>query len=197
MASFCIAVCVATTGRPTVLTETLRDVAAQSRLPDRVLVCPAKPDDIDQSGLASVPVSIEIEFGGAGLAAQRNTLLRAADAADVILFIDDDFLLAPSFLANLEALLEAEPDCVVATGHVLADGALGPGYSVAEGRALISSAPAPGTGVAPTFNAYGCNMAIRWSALRGAAAGSTRACRSTPGPRTSISRARPPPTAAC
>lgn len=167
MASYCLAVCIATTGRPTVLTETLRDVAAQTRRPDRILVCPAKPDDVDPAGLAAVPLRIEVEFGGAGLAAQRNTLLRAADSADVILFIDDDFLLAPSFLANLEALLAVEPDCVVATGHVLADGAQGPGYTVAEGRALIAAAPAPGTRVAPTFNAYGCNMAIRWSALRG------------------------------
>ena len=162
-----IAVCIATTGRAKVLTETLREVAVQKRLPERVVLCPAKPDDIEVAPLATLPFPVEIVTGRAGLAAQRNTLLRAADEADVILFIDDDFLLARSFIGNLEALLEAEPACTVATGHVLADGAQGPGYSVAEGRALLASAPAPGTRVAPIFNAYGCNMAIRWSALRG------------------------------
>ena len=162
-----LAVCIATTGRAAVLTETLRDVLAQTRKPDRIVVCPAKPDDIDADGLTALPFPIEIVTGRSGLAAQRNTLLRAADSADVILFIDDDFLLATSFIANLEALLEAEPTCVVATGHVLADGALGPGYSVAEGRAILAAAPPPGARVGAIFNAYGCNMAIRWSVLRG------------------------------
>ena len=166
MASPVLAVCIATTGRPLVLTETLRDVAAQSRRPDRVYVCPAKAADIDHDGLATLPFDVAIVTGKAGLAAQRNTLLLAANAADVILFIDDDFLLSPSYLEALLGLLEAEPDCVVATGRVLADGALGPGYSVAEGRAIVSAAAPASTRVVPIFNAYGCNMAIRWSALR-------------------------------
>ncbi len=167
MSSTSLAVCIATTGRPSVLTETLRDVAAQTRRPDRVLVCPAKPGDVDHDGLATLPFPVEIVTGGAGLAAQRNTLLRAVDTADVLLFIDDDFLLASSYVANLLALLEAEPRCVVATGHVLADGAQGPGYSVTEGRAILAAAGPLGTRVTPIFNAYGCNMAIRWAALRG------------------------------
>ena len=149
------------------LTETLRDVGAQSRTADRIVVCPAKPEDIDEAGLATLPVPVEVVFGGIGSSAQRNRLIRAADAADIILFIDDDFLLAHSFLANLEALFAAEPECVVATGHVLADGAQGAGFSVAEGRAILAAARPPGTRVAPIFNGYGCNMAVRWSALRG------------------------------
>ncbi len=168
MASMTLAVCIATTGRPTVLTETLRDVMAQTRRPDRILVCPAKPEDVEAAALAALPLEVEIYYGERlGSSAQRNTLLRQAEDVDVALFIDDDFLLAPSFLANLEALFLAEPDCMVATGHVLADGAMGPGYTVAEGRAIIAAAAPPGTRVAPIFNGYGCNMAVRWSALRG------------------------------
>ena len=168
MASVSLAVCIATTGRPVVLTETLRDVVAQSRQPDRILVCPAKPEDIDPAALATLPIPVEVFYGDRkGSSAQRNTLLRVADDVDVALFIDDDFLPAPSFLANLEALFIDEPNCMVATGHVLADGAQGPGYTIAEGRAIIAAAPVPGTRVAPIFNAYGCNMAVRWSALRG------------------------------
>ncbi|MCX8253009.1 Glycosyltransferase, GT2 family [Beijerinckiaceae bacterium RH AL1] len=168
MATLSLAVCIATTGRPTILVETLRDVMAQTRRPERILACPAKPGDVDEAALAALPMPVEIVRGTRiGSSAQRNTILRVLDTSDIALFIDDDYLLAPSFLANLEALFLAEPDCVVATGHVLADGAQGPGYSVEEGRAIIAAAPAPGTRVAPVFNAYGCNMAVRWSALRG------------------------------
>ena len=162
-----LSVCIATTGRPSVLTETLRDVMAQTRRPERILVCPAKADDLDREALDRLPATVEIVFGGLGLAAQRNTLMRAAGLTDIILFIDDDFLLSPTYLAAMMALFAARPDCVIATGSVLADGAVGPGYSVAEGRAILRAAPEAGSAITPIFNAYGCNMAIRWSALRG------------------------------
>ena len=162
-----LAICIATTGRPMVLTETLRDLGLQTRQPDRIVVCPAKPCDVDHDALATLPLAIEIVHGGMGLAAQRNTLLRAVADSNILLFIDDDFLLAPDYCAALLDLLDARPDCVVATGTVLADGATGPGYSVAEGRAILAAATTRGTCVATAFNAYGCNMALRWSALVG------------------------------
>ena len=104
--------------------------------------------------------------GNAGLAAQRNTLLRAAPTADLVLFIDDDFLLAPSYIAEMEQLFAHKSQCVIATGRVLADGATNRGYSVEEGRQIIAVEPGTRRAVTPTFNAYGCNMAIRWSRLR-------------------------------
>ena len=161
-----VAVCVATTGRPQILTETLRDVSAQTRRADRVLICPAKADDVDRTALDSLARPVEIVSGGIGLPAQRNTLLRAANDADIILFIDDDFLLAPTYISEMIDLFAAMPRCVVATGRVLADGATGPGYSVEAGRAIIAGDRGVAHDVAPVFNAYGCNMSLRWSALR-------------------------------
>ena len=162
-----LALCIATTGRASVLTETLRQVAQQTLRPDHVWICPAKSCDVDEAALATLPFAVTVVYGPVGLAAQRNTLLRAADRSDIILFIDDDFLLAPDYCRALVSLYQARPDCVIATGRVLADGATGPGYSVTEGRAILSAAVERGSLVTPTYNAYGCNMAIRWSALRG------------------------------
>ena len=162
-----IAVLIATTGRPHVLTETLREVAAQTRRPDRVLVCPAKAADVSHAALASLPFPVEIVSGEVGSSHQRNALLRAAGDIDIALFIDDDFLMAPSYLDALATLFATHPRCVVATGRVLADGATGRGYTVAEGRDILLSDYAASSTVAETFNGYGCNMAVRWSALRG------------------------------
>lgn len=163
-----VAVLIATTGRPAVLTETLRNVAAQTRAPDRVIVCPAKADDVDENALCALPFRVELVRGRtSGLAGQRNVLLRAAGDADIVLFIDDDFLLAPDYLGELVDLFAAHPDCAVATGLVLADGATNRGYTVEEGRAILAAARAPSRNLAAIFNAYGCNMAFRWSRLRG------------------------------
>ncbi len=62
-----IAVCIATTGRPAILTEILRNVAAQTRAPEQVILCPAKPDDIDQAALATLPITPRVVHGSVGL----------------------------------------------------------------------------------------------------------------------------------
>ena len=160
-----IAVCIATTGRASVLTETLREIAGQTRRSDRVLICPARADDVER--LDALPLPVEIVTSEAGSSHQRNALLRAADDIDIALFIDDDYLLAPDYLAELAALFAAHPDCVIATGRVLADGATNRGYTVAQGREILRSAYPKSTAIAAAFNGYGCNMAVRWSRLRG------------------------------
>lgn len=161
-----LVVCIATTGRPAILTETLRDVARQTRRPDAVFVCPAKDGDVEGAALAALDLGIEFVRGSVGLPRQRNALLRACRDADIVLFIDDDFLLAEDYVARTLALFAREPSCVVATGHVLADGATGPGYSVAEGRAILAAHPVRKETYRPHFAGYGCNMAINWARLR-------------------------------
>jgi hypothetical protein len=109
----------------------------------------------------------EAEFIAAapGLPRQRNAIIAAAAAegCDALLFLDDDFLPAPDYLAVTEAVLAQHPGCVVTTGTVLADGAKGPGISPEQGRALImrDQRPQDVMAVTPHFNGYGCNMAIR------------------------------------
>jgi len=106
----------------------------------------------------------------AGLPRQRNAILdaAAAEGCDLVLFLDDDFLPAPAYVAALEAVMRARPDCVVATGTVLADGAKGPGITVAEGRAILARDGYAGDplAAAPHFNGYGCNMAVRLAPVR-------------------------------
>ena len=42
-----ISIAIATAGRRDVLTETVRFMAHQRRVPDEFLICPAKPEDAD------------------------------------------------------------------------------------------------------------------------------------------------------
>jgi GT2 family glycosyltransferase len=157
---------IATRGRAAILGEVLADLALQTRVPDRTIVCHVTPDDV--TGLAERFPRVEFLTAPAGLPRQRNAILDAAADCDAVLFLDDDFLCAPDYLAVTERVLQAHPDCVVTTGTVLADGAKGPGISVADGRAAVDGDRYAGDplAVAPHFNGYGCNMALRLAPLR-------------------------------
>lgn len=157
-----IAIGIATRGRPAILAGVLADLQRQTRPADRTIVCHVTPEDI--TGCAGA----DFLTAPAGLPRQRNAILDAADDCDVVLFLDDDFLCAPDFLAVLEAAFATHTDMVVATGLVVADGAKGPGYSLEEGFALLAAdtPPADSTAVEPAFNGYGCNMAFRMSTVR-------------------------------
>jgi GT2 family glycosyltransferase len=162
-----IAIAIATAGRREVLGDTIRFLARQSRRAEELLVCPARPEDLEPSCLEGFPCPTRIVSGPVGLPAQRNALIDATDA-DVIVFFDDDFLPAEDFLKEAERLFAGQPDVVVATGEVLADGILGPGLTHEEGVLFLAQGnldPAAAS-LTPTYNAYGCNMAVRLAPVR-------------------------------
>ncbi len=154
---------IATRGRPVILAEVLRELARQTRPADRILVCHATPDDVGE------PVQgVEYFTAPAGLPRQRNAIMDRAVGCDILLFLDDDFLAAPDYCAVTEAAFAAQPEVVVTTGTVIADGANGPGFSIAEGRGLLAADTPPADRMAahPHFNGYGCNMAFRMEVVR-------------------------------
>src|SRR5947209_9709320 len=97
-----LAVGIATIGRREVLSETVNLLASQNRVPDQLILCPVNPDDIDLGCTESFPTRVEVLFGPAGLPAQRNRILAACSAADVIVFFDDDFFAEADYLAEVE-----------------------------------------------------------------------------------------------
>lgn len=156
---------IATAGRPAVLADTIVSLLAQERAPEILLVCPAEPSDVD---LARIPPQLphRVINSDRGLTAQRNALIEASDA-DIMLFLDDDFLPAPDFLVELERLFASDPAIVVATGAVLADGILTAGLDFQQAQSIVRAA-GENRGGAPedVYNAYGCNMAIRLAPVR-------------------------------
>ena len=161
-----IAVAIATAGRAAVLADTLNHISLQARRPEEILVCPADSRDVDIDRLADRGISIRIVDGKRGLPSQRNALM-ASSSADIMVFLDDDFLMAPDFLVEVASLMGARPEVVVATGHVLADGILTRGLEYEEAVAIIDGAgPNVGGDAHETYNAYGCNMVIRLRPVR-------------------------------
>jgi GT2 family glycosyltransferase len=158
-----LAVGIASVGRPRLLSAVVDELMRQTRSADRIIICVPTADDAD--GVAEIP-SVEIIVGPRGLTRQRNAILERAADCDVLQFFDDDFIPESGYLAEIERGFTCWPDIVMATGSVVADGIIGPGFEIDEARRLLAKA-VPGTGsIEAVPNGYGCNMAVRLSAVR-------------------------------
>jgi GT2 family glycosyltransferase len=164
-----IAVAIATAGRPQIVVHALKHIAAQSRPADCIVVIGSEQADLPAS-LGEDPTIISL-IGTRGLTYQRNAGLDLLEnEADVIIFFDDDFLPGPYWLADAERMLLANPDVKAFTGHVVADGIHGPGFSLSEAEAwLTSDAPSASdlNAMDENYPSYGCNMGFRTSAMAG------------------------------
>jgi GT2 family glycosyltransferase len=126
------------------------------------LVCYTEPADF-----CATETNTHVEFirAPAGLARQRNRILDTAEDCDIVLFVDDDFLAMPNYIAATLEVLARWPSIVATTGRVIADGINGPGLTVAQAQAIMATdrgSPFPGAFVL-VRHGYGCNMAIRRS----------------------------------
>jgi hypothetical protein len=162
-----IAVGIATSGRREVLNQTIAILAEQRRLPDRLIICPAKETDVDTTSLANFPKPTFVVRGPIGLPAQRNTIVANLADADIVVFFDDDFLVEANYLERLERIFLENADIVGVNGTLIFDGAQGPGLSVQEGIELLRAKAdyRPGS-LKELLGLYGCNMAYRMKPIR-------------------------------
>lgn len=163
-----ITIGIATSGRPTVLRETIAELRAQSHPPQHIIICAPTPKDV--AGLEGAPDLTLIMQAPRGLAHQRNVILDLVTETDIVMFFDDDFLPDRDYLAQCAMAFATAPDIVVTTGRVLADGAKGPGLTVEAARAMLADPHINNTAalpaLQPAWNGYGCNMAYRLSTIR-------------------------------
>lgn len=164
-----IIVAIATLGRSRIVSQAILDLARQTRPPERTIISAATSSDVDPSAIAAAPFKVEVLFGPRGLTAQRNTIINALTDEDILLFLDDDFVMAPDFLAQLEQVFRAHPDVSVVTGDVLADGIGNAGISHLQALNILKRAVPPSGHDNPLIevnNGYGCNMAFRCAPIR-------------------------------
>ena len=160
-----IAIGIATRGRCEVLKEMLREIRCQTRQPDRILVCHTVRQDVAGLDRSS---DVELLASPPGLARQRNAIVDQLGDCDAVLFLDDDFLMAPRYMAATLDAMRADPTIVVTTGDIIADGVSGPGLDPATGRAMIAAERnrTQRGGVLAARRGYGCNMAVRLDVAR-------------------------------
>jgi hypothetical protein len=162
-------VVIPTTGRAEIVRRTISTLSGQSRSPDGILVVAVSPADV--SGLEELSLPVEVTFAPKGLCSQRNKALELLrQTADLIVFFDDDFIPAASYLEEAQRLFEEIPELVGACGRMIADGANGPGISFEHGQELIAQDEKGGRSMEsphPMSALYGCNMVFRCKSLDG------------------------------
>ncbi len=159
-----IAVGIATKGRPELLFATLQRVAAQTRAPDAVILCPASAADLPRV-MPALPC--RVVSAPTGLPAQRNAILDALADFDLVVFFDDDFFPRDDYLLQVESTMIARPAAGIVRGTLIADGIHGPGIAPVEALELLSRDRAPVVPrLDPTYGAYGCNFVVRLDIVR-------------------------------
>jgi GT2 family glycosyltransferase len=162
-------VCVifATRGRAELLKHVVDFVDSQTAKPELIIVSCVSDEDV--GNLVSRPGMLVIK-GKPGSSAQRNHALdQVPDDFDVVIFLDDDFLMHSTWIAEILKVFDSDPSIACITGTVIADGIGGPGFSFEEGRDILAGTceiPARLTAV-PTGGPYGCNMAFRARSIAG------------------------------
>lgn len=164
---FRMVVAIPSTGRAPILPDTVRAIAHQERLPDLLILSLVAPEDIGDLDPTTLPFPVKVVYGRKGATAQRNRVFEECNPDDVVLMLDDDFLMAPDYLQKTLEVFQDDPEVVLATGTVLADGIIGPGYNHDEGRALLTRLNTPDLPetIKPAFSGYGCNFAFRVSVV--------------------------------
>ena len=162
-----IHIVIATVGRADLLRRTVDLIAAQTRPVDGVLIVAPSMEDIGTA--AQSPVQPDVALAPRGLCRQRNRALDLLEGrTDVVLFLDDDFVMAPDYVAEIEALFTADPGLAGITGNLVADGVRTGGFTVEQALALITrDAAGIDPKVIPRKALYGCNMALRMALAGG------------------------------
>lgn len=162
-----IALAIVTAGRPQIVAETLNRLGLQTRAPDQLLVVGAAPEDAPDPATAALFVVAPMK----GIATQRNHALDLlGPQADIMVFIDDDYVPAPDFIEGVERVFAAHPEVVAASGRLLADGIHSKGLSFYEADRLIAEYAhklPEKYWLSEDTGTYGCNMAFRLGAASG------------------------------
>ncbi|MFT8396618.1 glycosyltransferase family 2 protein [Propionibacterium sp.] len=171
-----VAVIIATAGRPAAAQDPIDAIAAMTPYLHaegvvlKGIVSAPTPEDVSDLAL---PDNWRMLFGARGLAAQRNTALDSLrDETDVAFFFDDDAIPREDYISTALKTFRDHPEVVALTGQVIIDGApQGREVSAQEARVLLeqsfASIPRGRIGKADVTwqELYGCNFAIRCSAL--------------------------------
>lgn len=162
-----VVVGIPTVGRAAIVVDTVKAIADQVYLPDLVLISVADFQDAALLMGLKLPFPFEVLISERGATFQRNRILDELQQTDLVLFLDDDFLMAPDYIQQMVRVFANHSDVVLATGKLIADGISGPGYDYATGmRKLAEGLAQPADpDLASAHTGYGCNMACRASSL--------------------------------
>ncbi|NOX40229.1 MAG: glycosyltransferase family 2 protein [Alphaproteobacteria bacterium] len=156
-------VAIPTLGRREIVAKTVLKLAGQDRLPDLLILSVTSAVDADPSLFENLTFPVQIVSGKKGASAQRNRAMKELGENDILVFLDDDFLMAADYLERVEKIFEQNPDFAVVTGNLLADGIGCSGFDHKKGQRLLTTLDKGERwqNYTEVYSGYGCNMSIR------------------------------------
>jgi GT2 family glycosyltransferase len=164
-----VGVVIATKGRSHCVPSVVACLEGQTVSPAIVVFSVTEQDDLpeDMDRLcANSSLDIVTLVGPAGSACQRNAgKKRVEGLVDIVVFIDDDFLLASNWLEECAGVFANDPDIVGLNGEVVADGVITGSLSWDHAAQILREAfgkdEKEKQTQTPIRDTYGCNMAFR------------------------------------
>jgi GT2 family glycosyltransferase len=121
-ASAGISVVIASLGRKAVLHETVLSILKQTLLPAEIVISVPSLDHVEDR-TRELP-RVRVVIAPRGSSAQRNHAVRSLpDTCRYVAFFDDDMELDVHWLERMFDMVDSDPDVVLATGVLIADGA--------------------------------------------------------------------------
>jgi GT2 family glycosyltransferase len=156
---------IASHGRPEVLQQLLATLVSQRRIPDHIVISAVSSADIPP--ITQELANVQTVFGSVGLTCQRNRgITRLINTTDLLIFIDDDFIVGDDYFFNMESIFEQDDSIVGLSGNVIADGATSSGFTFEQGLRLAEQCEKrEHWWVCEMDCTYGCNMAFRTAAV--------------------------------
>ncbi|MFM5885570.1 MAG: glycosyltransferase family 2 protein [Novosphingobium sp.] len=161
-----IHVVIATCGRAETTGKLVSLLENQTRPANGVVV--VGTCDADVAGVAEASSSANVMLGPRGLCCQRNIGIEAVrDDADIVVFFDDDFVPANTYLEAVETLMAGDRTIAGLTGLLVDDGINHEPIAFEEAKRRLYDAGErpPRAEYRQRFSLYGCNMAIRIDSL--------------------------------
>ena len=117
-----ITIAIPTYCRPDSVARLLRSLSEQVRMPDEVLVVDSSPDTktaaVVESFSAASGFTVRYMQHEKGLTRQRNRAIRES-SGDVVVFFDDDLVLEPDFLKEIERAFQEHGDVAGIGGFIV------------------------------------------------------------------------------
>ncbi len=152
-------VVIPSTRRPDVVGATVQQLLAQTTPADLIVVCVAHEADVP-AGLADLH-HVDVVLSERGSAVQRNTALAHVHSeANLVTYLDDDIVLAADYFERMRTFMAREPDVILMTGLVTADG-IKDGEIPRDVAENLLQTVSGSEFVRDVRSAYGCNMTAR------------------------------------
>ncbi|MBA2348547.1 MAG: glycosyltransferase [Solirubrobacterales bacterium] len=160
-----VAVVICTRDRPQVLRRTLDTLTAQSD-PDfeTVIVDQSASDPVLQDRVDGEPRWRLIKDPGRGVARARNIGWKAS-TADWVVYLDDDVLTAPDWMAEMRRAIVRHPECSIIMGHTPATGQDDDGYLTVSAFPVEVERVLAGRWLRPWLIGFTLNQAFRRTTL--------------------------------